>query len=84
MIVSHNLTVRIMPILTNVYPGVTREQYEVWRIALSSLQIYVVAVVVAVPCHQFEKLFIRLVQGKSMQMFSSEANVKINNVAKTQ
>lgn len=74
----------LVPVITNVYPRVTKENYEIWRFAVSTLQLYFATVVVAVPCHQFENLFIRYVQGKSKPKLPSEENMKIKNKAKEQ
>lgn len=66
------LHIFLTPIVTDVYPRVTKENYELWRFAVSSLQVYVAAVVVTVPCHQLEKRFISIVQRKSKLKFSAK------------
>lgn len=51
------LHIYLLWISTVVPPRITREQFEMWRFVPSGVQVYLTAVVVSVPVHQFEKRF---------------------------
>lgn len=74
----------LMPVATQVYPTVTKENISIWRLAISALQVYAASLVLAVPLHELEMQVWRIVLPKRRESNSSTVEGTMKNAVKVQ
>lgn len=56
----------LFSLATDIYPKFSYDNLDAWRFLISGIQIYIASLLVAVPCHEFEKRFNMTFSWKSL------------------
>lgn len=56
----------LFSLAADIYPKFSHDNLDAWRFLISGIQIYVASLLVALPCHEFEKRFNRTISWKSL------------------
>lgn len=60
-----------------MYPTITPNKLEIWRFFISSIQLYIFSVFLAVPCHYFEKRIHSIVlKRKTINVYNAKQTIK--------